>query len=121
METHINPADSLSGLFKQLPEEGLPASFQHKVMQQIRKEAVRRARRKAHMEWLVVILASLTMIGLAAAALLYLAPRHLSFPQLDISRLSFISIPFYLYIGLISLFLLWLDYRLRRAFRKEEE
>lgn len=120
METHIKPADSLSGLFKQLPEEGLPASFQHKVMQQIRKEAVRRAQRKARMEWLVVILASLIMIGLAAAALLYLAPRHISFPQLDISRIAFSGIRFYLYIGLLSLFLLWLDYRLRRVFHKEE-
>lgn len=119
--TNRKQTDRLADLFGQLPEERLPASFQTNVMQQIRKETVRRTQRKARLEWLFVIIASLTMIGVAVAALLYIGGlSHISAPRLDFGRMASNGLPFYLYIGLLSLILLFADYRLRRAFHKDE-
>lgn len=121
MDTNRKLTDPFADLFRQLPEEELPASFQTNVMQQIQKETIRREQRKTWLEWIFVMVASLTMIGLALAALLYIGtPLQIAFPRLELSRILSEGFLFYLYIGILSLFLLFADYRLRRAFHKDE-
>lgn len=119
--TDREQTDQLADLFEQLPEEGLPMSFQANVMRQIRQEAVRQKQRKARLEWICVIIASLTMIGLATAALLYLGglPSICS-RSLHLGLSGANGLRFYLFIGVLGLILLFADYRLRQAFHKDE-
>lgn len=121
METNREQTDKWSDLFNQLPEEKLPDCFQLNVMQQIRKEAARRKKCHTQMEWIGVAIASLGIIGLAIIALLYTGYTPIFFPQIKVGWISSNGIDFYLYIGLLSLLLLWADYRLRRAFGKDEQ
>lgn len=121
MQTKPKQTDRWSDLFKQLPEEALPASFHLNVMQEIRKEAVRRKKRKARMEWIGMAAAAMGIIGIASAALAYIGPLQIAFPRINISGMISSGLCFYLYIGLLSLLLLVADYRLRRTFGKDAQ
>lgn len=107
--------DPLETLFRHLPEEELPASFSMNVMEQIIKESVRLRKRNERLGLLAIILASLAMIALAVISCIYIGLPKIEMPGIDHSSLAF-----YLYIGLLSLFLLFLDYKLRRVFHKDE-
>lgn len=115
MNTEQKKSDLLESLFRNMPEEALPASFRIQVMQQVMKEAVKIKKRNERLGLLAVILASLAMITLAALAFLYMDLPRITMPKIDFSAFSF-----YLYIGILSLFLLFLDYKFRQAFRKDE-
>jgi len=62
---------------------------------------------------LAVILASMAIIALAVVSFIYLEITQITFvfPKLT-------SLPFYLYIGILSLLLLFVDYKFRRAYKK---
>lgn len=115
MNTEQKKSDLLESLFRNMPEEELPASFRIHVMQQVMKEAVKIKKRDERLGLLAVILASLAMLTLAVLAFLYMDLPRITMPKMDFSAFSF-----YLYIGMLSLFLLFLDYKFRRAFRKDE-
>lgn len=115
MNTEQKKSDLLENLFRNMPEEELPASFHIHVMQQVIKEAVKIKKRNERLGLLAVILASLAMLALAVLAFLYMDLPRITMPKMDFSVFSF-----YLYIGILSLFLLFLDYKFRRTFRKDE-
>ena len=114
MDTHKDNPDILEKLFNQLPEEELPASFRLNVMQQITSEAAKVQKRNER-----VVIASLGMLGMAIALILYYiglpetAEIQIRWPQIDTGIFSF-----YFYIGILALLLLFLDYRLRKLFHK---
>lgn len=120
MDTDRTSTDRLEQLFKQLPEAPLPDACRHSILQQIRQEAVRRKQRKERWELFSVSLASVGMIALAIAVFFYLDIPSITLPRPDLSHIGRSDLHFYMYIGSISLLLLFLDHRLRRAFRKEE-
>lgn len=120
MNTDRTSTDILDTLFKQLPEAPLAASCRDSILQQIRREAVRRKQRKERWELALISLASLGMIALAIAAFLYMDLPPITLPQPDLPRIGRSDMSFYFYIGFLSLLLLFLDHRLRRAFHKDE-
>ncbi|WP_075559013.1 hypothetical protein [Parabacteroides timonensis] len=119
MDTHKDNPDILEKLFSQLPEEELPASFRLNVMQQITSEAAKVQKRNERFGLAAVVIASLGMLGMAIALILYYiglpetAEIQIRWPQIDTGIFSF-----YFYIGILALLLLFLDYRLRKLFHK---
>jgi len=108
-----NDHDLLRSIFSRMPEETLPSGFQTEMMQRIKKEAARIAKRNERFRVLALIAASLFTIGLAVAALIYMGipPITTEFPGISIP-------PNYIYFGMLVLFLLCSDHLLRRLYYK---
>jgi hypothetical protein len=106
--------DWLKPLFSRLPEEDLPASFREEMMKRIHTEAARIRKRNELIGLLTVILASLAVAALAAGAIGYTGIPHREWKMPEL-----VCLPFYLYIGGLSLLLLGLDYLLRQTYRKK--
>ena len=121
MDSNQKQPDILENLFRQMPEEELPASFRLNVMQQIAQETVKVKKRNEWFGLAAVIAASLGMLGMAVAFLFYMDfpqiiwPNKIEWPQIDLPIFSF-----YFYIGILTLILLFLDYKLRKVFHKDE-
>lgn len=115
MDKDQRQPDILENLFKQLPEEELPASFRANVMRQIMQEAVKVKKKNERYGLIAAIIASLAMLALAALSFIYMGIPKLSIPKIDVTAFSF-----YLYIGGLTLILLFADYKLRKLFHKEE-
>ena len=113
-ETNRIQEDRLKSLFKQMPAVSLSEGFRSQMMQRIEKEAVRKRKRQAWLEWRMLILSSTIMIVAAVLGLKELDIPVIRWPQIDTSLLFI-----YTYIGCIALFLLWLDYRFRRWYDKK--
>ena len=108
--------DLLENLFRQMPEEPLPASFRSNVMQQILAEAVRIKKRNERLGLIAVIAASVIMLALAVVALLYL-----EIPKMTFRIPNLTSVPFYLYIGGLGLLLLWGDHIIRKKYKEKHK
>lgn len=107
--------DLLKELFSRMPEEELPVSFRDNMMQQIMAEAERVRKRNERWGWIAVIAASFLMIGIAIASFLYMGIPRISIQLPDMSTL-----PFYGYIGMLTLILLGADYKFRQLFKKRQ-
>lgn len=107
--------DLLEDLFDRMQDETLPASFRINVMQKVMKETVRIKRRNERFGLIAVMVASLLMIGLAGASFLYLGIPQPDIPMPDMSQL-----PFYTYIGILTLILLGADYKIRQIFKRKQ-
>lgn len=113
MDIQKEQPDLLEGLFKRMPEEKLPASFRSNVMRQILLEDAKAKKRNERFSLLTVVLGSLAMISLAISSLIYMEIPKIRVPNIEVSDLYF-----YLYIGAITLALLFADYKFRKVFRK---
>ncbi len=107
--------DILKDLFSRMPEEELPGSFRANVMQQILAEAERIHKRNERWGWIAVISASLLMVGLAVGAFFYM-----DMPKISVSLPHLSSLPFYVYIGILTFILLGADYKFRQIFKKKQ-
>lgn len=115
MDKNQSDTDLFENLFRQMPDDELPKAFRFNVMQQIMAEAVKAKKRNERLSLLAAILASLVMIALGVAAFLFIGLPEITIPKLDLSVCLF-----YLYVGMLTLFLLFVDYKLRRIFHKDE-
>lgn len=104
----------LGDLFKRIPEEELPASFRSNVMRQIMLESAKAKKRNERFTLVAAIVASLIMISLAAVSFVYMEIPKIALPMISTSALAF-----YLYIGAITLILLFVDYKMRNLFHKK--
>lgn len=107
--------DILKDLFSRMPEEELPASFRANVMRQIMAEAERIHKRNERWGWVAVVAASLLMIGIAIASFLYMG-----IPKISVSIPDMSALPFYVYIGMLTLILLGADYKFRQIFKRRQ-
>ena len=112
MDSNKKNPDILESLFRQMPEEELPASFRLNVMQQIAKETVKVKKRN---EWF-----GLAAVIVAAAFLFYMDFPQITVPKITWPKIDLPIFSFYFYIGILTLFLLFLDYKLRKVFHKDE-
>jgi len=114
MDTNQNEQDILKSIFRQMPEETLPPAFQAEMMQRIRKEAIRIAKRNQWLRFLALIAATMFTIGLAVAALIYLGIPQITagFPRITIP-------PHYIYFGALVLILLFADHLFRQRYDKK--
>lgn len=106
--------DILKSIFSRLPDDTLPPGFQSEMMQQIKKEATRIAKRNQWLSALALIVATMITIGLAVAALVYMGipPITTELPSLTIPS-------YYIYFGLLVLLLLFTDSILRQIYYKK--
>jgi len=111
-----NKTDLLENLFGQMAKEPLPASFRSNVMQQILAEAIRVKKRNERLGLIAVIVASVIMLALAIAALVFLGVPKISFRVPDLT-----SVPFFLYIGGLAFLLLWFDHIMRRKYKEKHK
>lgn len=122
MNDNKNNPDIFENLFRQMPEEELPAPFRLNVMQQIARESIKVNKRNEWLGLAAVVAASLLMLAIAVASFFYIRlpeqwSMQISWPAIDFNLSAF---SFYFYIGILSLVLLFADYRLRKRFRKDE-
>ncbi len=108
-------AGRLEETFSRLPETELPEAFRANIMRQVMRTAEAKRRRDGIIGLLMVILASIFMAALAIVSCLYLAPQRIEIPDMETS-----SLPFYLSLGGLTLFLLTADYLLRKRYRDRE-
>lgn len=122
MNDNKKNSDILENLFRQMPEEEPSASFRLKVMQQIAKESVKVNKRNEWFGLTAVIAASLLMLAMAVASYFYIELPEQPWSQITWPKISLdlSAFSFYSYIGILSLVLLLVDYKLRKAFRKDE-
>ncbi|MDH6305755.1 hypothetical protein M2459_002489 [Parabacteroides sp. PF5-5] len=114
MSKQTEEKDILKTLFGRMPEADLPASFRDNVMRQVFAEALKVKRRNECFALLSVIVASVAIIALAVVSLVYM-----DLPKMAISLPDLSSVPFYLYIGMLTLLLLFGDYKMRKTYRKK--
>lgn len=86
-ETNRVQGDRLKSLFKQMPAVSLSEGFRSQMMQRIEKEAVRKRKRQAWLEWSMLILSSTIMIVAAVLGLKELEIPVIRWPQIDTSLL----------------------------------
>ena len=116
MDNKKKDSDILENLFRQMQEEELPVSFRVNVMQQIAHETDRSRKRNEWLGLTAIITASLGILAMAIAFIFYyIRLPEITWPEIDLSVFSF-----YFYIGILTLILLFLDYKLRKAFHKDE-
>ncbi|MCC8144383.1 MAG: hypothetical protein LIO97_11220 [Tannerellaceae bacterium] len=108
--------DFLDTLFDRLPDEELPVSFRHAMMQKVFAEAARIKKRNERLILATIIFASLVMVGVAIVTFIYLDMEKASFifPQVALS-------PFYLYIGVLTMILLTIDHLFRSLYKKHKD
>lgn len=99
-----------------MPREELPSSFHENVMYKIQQEALKIKKRNEWLGLFSVSIASVLFIALAIFAIIYI-----ELPRIDWPMMKLTSIPFYSYIGILALFLLFADHRFRRAYKKKHE
>lgn len=120
MDNNKKNPDILENLFRQMPEEELPVSFRLNVMQQISKESVKIKKRNEWLGLAAVIAASLLMLAIAVASLFYTGIPQTTWSQITWPRINLPAFSFYFYIGMLTMFLLFLDYKLRKRLRKDD-
>lgn len=112
MKTQPTENDILKTMFRLMPEEKLPLTFQQEMMLRIQKEAKRMQKRNSVINLCLLLLASLLIVGLCATCLIYLDIPKIQIPTIEIS-------PFYLFIGIAALILLLADLFFRKAYYKK--
>ena len=113
MNKNAQEHDLLKDLFRRMPEEELPSGFKERMMEKVCAEAVKIKKRNERLTLLSVILASIVILSLAVLSLIFL-----EIPRITLSLSALASVPFYLYIGILALLLLFADYKLRRNYMK---
>lgn len=112
-----NRMDSLlKETFSRLPEERLPEGFRDKLMERIILENERAKRKEERISLIATIVASLMMIAAAILTYIYMDIDWISLPTTAPSTWRF-----YIYIGGITMLLLYVDYRLRRIMSRSTE
>ena len=113
-----NGDEQLKMFFGNLKDERLPEGFRQRMMSRIEKEAVRKSRRQLVWNYVVMIAASLSMIGTAIACVWYYDLE--SAFRLDLTMTYQEKSLFVLCMeaGGIVLLLLWADYRFRAWYKK---
>jgi hypothetical protein len=105
--------DMLKAMFNHVPQDGPSVSFRASVMKQVFAEAVKARKRSERLALFSVIAASMVILALAIASIVYIDIHAVKILRPDLS-----SMPFYLYIGLLALLLLFADFKLRQNYKK---
>lgn len=122
METEKNIKDNRSSALKQALErrqtEELASNFSYRMMERVRLEAEKQKKRRASIVWVALLVSVLSLLGLGVYALVF----YLNFsfadylPQMNYICQDTTLLIFYLYIALLVLVLLGIDYWLRKKY-----
>lgn len=95
----------------------LSSNFSYRMMEQIRMEAEKQKKRRAVIAWTALVLSVLALVGLAVYFLAFYLDFSMAdyLPKMNIRQDSSLFM-FYIYIALLVLGLLGLDYWLRKKY-----
>lgn len=122
METEKNIKDNRSSALKQALErrqtEDLASNFSYRMMERVRLEAEKQKKRRASIVWVALLASVLSLLGLGVYTLVfYLNFRFADYlPSMEYVCKDTPLLIFYLYVALLVLVLLGLDYWLRKKY-----
>ncbi len=121
METEKKIEDNMRSALKQALErrqmEVLSSNFSYRMMGHIRLEAEKQRKRKAKISWVALLTSVLALLGLGIYFLFFYVDINFAdyLPQTDV-RSEAPLLKFYIYIALLVLLLLGVDYWLRKKY-----
>lgn len=121
METEKKIEDNMRSALKQALErrqmERLSSNFSYRMMGHIRLEAEKQRKRKAKISWVALLTSVLALLGLGIYFLFFYVNINFAdyLPQTDV-RSEAPLLKFYIYIALLVLILLGVDYWLRKKY-----
>ena len=121
METEKKIEDNMRSALKQALErrqvERLSSNFSYRMMGHIRLEAEKQRKRKARISWVALLTSVLALLGLGIYFLFFYVDINFAdyLPQTDV-RSEAPLLKFYIYIALLVLLLLGVDYWLRKKY-----
>ncbi|MCD7930638.1 MAG: hypothetical protein LUH15_04330 [Tannerellaceae bacterium] len=107
--------DPLVNLFTELPQEKLSGNFRANMMQMVRQEEVRLKKKNRFWDIIGIILGCICMIGATVYTVIHINWEGYQLPALSWSP-DFIQYGYFMFPAIILLFL---DYQLRRLYRKK--
>lgn len=117
METKKNTGSALKQALERRQTGSLPSNFSFRMMEQIRREAVRQRQRRERTMLIALIAVVVALVsGVASYLILFMDVRlaDVTVPRLQLPAASSPMMGFYCYIALLGFILLGLDYWLRR-------
>lgn len=95
----------------------LSSNFSYRMMEQVRLEAEKQKKRRAVIGWIALVLSVLALVGLAVYFLAFYLDLSMTdyLPKMNFRQDSSLFM-FYIYIALLVLGLLGLDYWLRKKY-----
>ncbi len=121
METEKNIEDNMISALKHALErrqmERLSSNFSYRMMGHIRLEAEKQRKRKAKISWVALLTSVFALLGLGIYFLFFYVDINFAdyLPQTDV-RSEAPLLKFYIYIALLVLILLGVDYWLRKKY-----
>lgn len=121
METEKKIEDNMRSALKQALErrqmERLSSNFSYRMMGHIRLEAEKQRKRKAKISWVALLTSVFALLGLGIYFLFFYVDINFAdyLPQTDV-RSEAPLLKFYIYIALLVLILLGVDYWLRKKY-----
>ena len=121
METEKKIEDNMRSALKQALErrqvERLSSNFSYRMMGHIRLEAEKQRKRRAKISWVALLTSVLALLGLGIYFLFFYVDINFAdyLPQTDV-RSEAPLLKFYIYIALLVLILLGVDYWLRKKY-----
>lgn len=121
METEKKIEDNMRSALKQALErrqmERLSSNFSYRMMGHIRLEAEKQRKRKAKISWVALLTSVFALLGLGIYFLFFYVDINFAdyLPQTDV-RSEAPLLKFYIYIALLVLLLLGVDYWLRKKY-----
>lgn len=121
METEKKIEENMRSALKQALErrqmERLSSNFSYRMMGHIRLEAEKQRKRKAKISWVALLTSVLALLGLGIYFLFFYVDINFAdyLPQTDV-RSEAPLLKFYIYIALLVLILLGVDYWLRKKY-----
>jgi hypothetical protein len=117
--------DPFKELFRQLPTEQLPVDFRSNMMHQIMGEVERVKKRNERWMLVAIVAASLIFVGLGIGAFYFmgftLPEVSATFKTPTFELPSFSKLPSVLYLGVLTLLLLFGDHKIRRTYYKKHK
>lgn len=121
METEKKIEENMKSALKQALErrqmERLSSNFSYRMMGHIRLEAEKQRKRKAKISWVALLASVFALLGLGIYFLFFYVDINFAdyLPQADV-RSEVPLLKFYIYIALLVLLLLGVDYWLRKKY-----
>ena len=112
-----NTGNMLKQALERRQTERLSSNFSYRMMERVHQEAEKQTKRKTRVGWAALLISALALVGLGV----YVLTFYLEFnfvdvmPQMNVRQDSSLF-GFYVYIALLALVLLGLDYWLRKKY-----
>lgn len=123
MLIHENSDQALRQLLEKLPEEQIPAHLNIGIMEHIHKASESRHRRNLLFTWGAVAGTSIAMLLMMIGVFRYLSIDIVGIFRSTFSYLpqtSFSILSLYIMLGTIALVLLYIDYKIRKRFFRNQ-